>query len=194
MDNLFYDQSRLFKFNLIPPKTKDEINVLVDRDNTILYAFLLIFFGMLAYAILTLFQAIIVNPKVITTTSNIDTQSTQIGSFNPIKRLNGELFIKSKALEPILLKDIKISQLLSLTSVIIQQVPSSSVVAYARENTGEFVLTFNINSFEQSQSLLQSIKAQTQVNNVFLRSILKDQNLGTYQAIISFNLINQNNG
>jgi len=192
MDDLNYDQTKIFKFNLIPPKTKEEINVLVERDNSTLYAFLLVFFGMLVLSLLTLFQAIIVTPRVVTTNAGLSNQDNQLTSYNSIKKLNGELFVKSKALQPILDKDIKITQLLNISNVIIQQIPSAHIISYARENTGEFVLTFVLNSFEQSQTLFQSVKSQTQVNNVFLRSVVKDPNLGTFQAIISFNLTNKN--
>jgi hypothetical protein len=113
MDSEYNFSSKLFKFNLIPPKSKEEIVQLVERDNTILYSFILIFSSAVIFFVLTLLEALLVKPAVTNTTATIDGLKAQVNQFSEIKTTNGELFIKSRALEPLLEKDIELSNLIA---------------------------------------------------------------------------------
>lgn len=191
-DSLGYDKTRIFNFNLIPPKTQEELSVLVGRDNTTLYAFFLIFFGMLLYFSFSFAQSVLISPKIALADTSISSLDAQIAGFDSIKRANGELLIKSQALEPILLNDIKITQLLSLSANILNNFPSATIVNYSREGTGEFVLTFRIDDYSKAGVLLDIISKESGVSGAFMRSVSPGLiNDGT--VVISFTLSNTSN-
>src|SRR5260221_116538 len=110
MSDLFYDPTKLFKFNLIPPKSKEELNVLETRDNSILYSFLLVFFGMLVFFVLSLIQTFTTTPQVNKVDATLASQKAEIQAYDQVHEISVELFVKSQSLEPILQKDIKISE------------------------------------------------------------------------------------
>jgi len=148
--------------------------------------------AMLIYLVLNILQVILVAPKQQIIATNQLNTDTAISNFDQIRQTNGELFIKSQTLEPILQKDIKLTQLLSIAQQLTNQIPGASITSYSRENDGTFVLSFNIASYDQSITLIQTLRAQPQVTNVFLRVMTTDStnNINNYHATIAFNLIN----
>jgi cell division protein FtsL len=188
MDSNYYDQTRVFKFNLVPPKTKEEIVVLEERDNSILYSFLLVFFAMFIFFILNLLQTFVINQRIDLTNSQIATQETSFSNYEEIKRINGELITKGELLEPVLKKDIKLTELLDLSAQITSDNFNTQIRTYSREATGEFVLTFSTPDVESVGSLLDYLYKKEELKDVFARSILVNSN--SVDATISFSLIN----
>lgn len=185
-----YETSKIFKFNLITPRSKEEISTLERRDNTLLYSFILIFASALIFFLLSLFQNLVVTPQVNSTQGQIDTLKAQIATYDAARKLRGELFVKALTLEPILAKDIKMTELLSLGDAITSQMQGgASVVDYARESTGEFVLTFVTGSFKDSLNLMSAMASQSQIQNIFLRSVVR-VDTGSFLTVISFKLVN----
>ncbi len=188
MDNS-YDKSKIFKFNLIPPKTKEEIVVLQERDNTILYSFILIFVGMFIYFVLTLIQALLISPRVTTGENLLKAREQEITSYDSVRRVKGELFVKAQSLEPILDRDIKLSGLLKVGDNIIKNIPQSSIISYSRELTGDFVIEFTFSKIENVSSLIKLMKDDPKIKNIFLRTLANNEAKSNVRVVISFTLL-----
>jgi hypothetical protein len=189
MDN-YYDQTKIFKFNLIPPKTKEEIVVLQERDNSTLYSFVLVFAGMFIYFVLTLIQVLLITPKVNSTELTIKNRDLEIQGYNTVRKMKGELFVKSQSLEPILDKDIKISNVLDVGQSVIDKVPQLAILSYSREINGDFVIEFTLSKIEDASLLISTLKDQNKIRNVFLRTISVDEIKHNVRLIVSFTLNN----
>ncbi len=195
MSDLFYDPTKLFKFNLIPPKSKEELNVLETRDNSILYSFLLVFFGMLVFFVLSLIQTFTTTPQVNKVDATLASQKAEIQAYDQVHEISGELFVKSQSLEPILQKDIKISEVLAASKEVLNKFPNSFVTTYSREATGEFVLDFVVNTPDESINLVKEMNTNNKFLNVFLRSLgHRADNLYTVTIAFILNTTTKTNG
>jgi len=185
MQSEYDKKSKLFKFNLIPPKSKEEIKQLEERDNTVLYSFLLIFFGAFVFFVLNLLNIALVEPSLQTTKTNIANLNTSISGYNSIKAKNGELFIKSRALDPLLTKDIKLTDLIAIAENIDTTFGgAANVTSYKRESTGEFFLNLNISDFSKVSQIVDLLKNTKNVKNIFIRRVGLD-NIGSSVLTLS---------
>jgi len=184
-----YDQTRIFKFNLVPPKTKEEIVVLEERDNSILYSFLLVFFSMFIFFILNLLQTFVLEQRIAETTAKIAEQESSFSAYDEIKRIKGELITKGELLEPVLKKDIKLTELLDLGKQVTQDNPNVVITTYSRETSGDFVLTFSMSDIPSAAKLTSYLNKSGKLANVLARTILISDN-NAVRATISFSLLN----
>ncbi len=190
MQSEYSPKTRLFKFNLIPPKSKEEIEQLEERDNTVLYSFLLIFFGAFVFFVLNLLNIVLVQPSLQTTKNNIANINAQISSYNTVKTKNGELYIKSKALDPLLEKDIKLTDLIAIADNIDTTFGENvNVVSYKREITGEFFLTLNIADFTKVSEVVSLLSSTDNVEHIFVRRVgLESINSSKTTMAVSFEI------
>lgn len=190
MQENVYDQSRIFKFNLVPPKTKEELGFLEERDNSILYSFLLVFFSMFIYFVLNLIQTFVLDQRIAETNTQIMQQESSFTAYDEIKRIKGELITKGELLEPVLKKDIKLTELLDLGEEVKLDNPSVEVTTYSRESTGEFVLTFTLPDLSTASALVEYLRQKETLVNVFARTIQYSADNTSVSATISFSLLN----
>lgn len=189
MESDYNRVAKMFKFNLIPPKSKEEVAQLVERDNTVLYSFILIFSSAIVFFILTLLDAALVKPAQQNVATQITGLESQLTNFREIKTKNGELFIKSRALEPLLEKDIKLSKLIDLADKLVtSQGDSIQVINYKRETTGEFVLTLSLGTFDKVETVVTQLVAEGNISDIFLRTIGRDTNVNRISMVVSFNI------
>lgn len=190
MQENLYDQSRIFQFNLVPPKTKEELGMLEERDNSILYSFLLVFFSMFIFFVLNLIQTFVLDQRIAETNNQILQQESSFTAYDEIKRIKGELITKGELLEPVLKKDIKLTELLDLGQEVKQDNPNVEVTTYSRESTGEFVLTFTLPDLDSASALVDYLKAKESLTNVFARTVQYSSDNTSVSATISFSLLN----
>jgi hypothetical protein len=176
------------KFNLIPPKSKEEIDALEGRSNSILYSFSLVFFTMLAYFLLTIAQFVVIESRISSNKASIDQKKAEIETYNETKEQNGELFIKSKALEPILARDIKITQLLEISDKLREDLNVAEIINYKREFQGDFVLTLSLEEYTDINQIIENASEIDVVSNLYVRSMSNANGLVT--AVISFDITN----
>jgi len=185
-----YQQNSAFSFNLVPPKTKEELSVIEERDNSILYSFLLVFFSMFIFFVLNMIQTFVINQRIEQGNSQILQQESSFSAYDEIKRVKGELITKSELLEPVLKKDIKLTEVLDLAAQIAIDNPTVKVTTYSRESTGEFVLTFSMPDIQTVSNLVDYLSQNKQLQNVFARNIQYIRNDTEVSATISFSLLN----
>lgn len=181
-----------FKFNLIPPKSQEEVSQLVERDNTLFYSFLLIVFGMFLFFVISIIKVAFIDPILSQVDSNLETVQSQISNFDEIRRINGELYIKANALDPILDRDVEVTKVLDLESRISQTFPNLiDVEDYSRRGDGSFALTFLIEDSKEVTKITEYMRAQSEVSSVKLLSSQWTSSANTTALInISFFLSN----
>lgn len=182
---------KFFSFNLIPPKSKEEIETLVERDRSMFYSFLLIFFSIFIYFILTLLNTFILSPRIESLESNIEKQKSQVITYNSTRSLNGEVFSKSQALAPVLALDIGSVELLETSEEFILDVSSAQIVSYGREFSGEFILSIIVDDYDSVALLIENAKKQENIDNVFLRQASVSIDKTYVTAVIAFTITNQ---
>lgn len=188
MDNY---TKKLFTFNLIPPKSKEEVDTLVERDRSTFYSFLLIFFSVFIYFVLTLLNTFVLAPRIATLEGNIQKQKEQVATYNSVRQLNGEVYTKSQALAPVLALDIGSVELLEISEKFLVNIDNAQIVSYGREFSGEYILSIIVNDYDSVSTLLTNAKSQENVKNVFLRQASLSGDKTFVTAVIAFNITNQ---
>jgi hypothetical protein len=176
----------LFKFNLLPKKTKEELEIYEERDVSIIYSFLLVFGAVFVFLVLNIVQLIFIQTNLNRLDSDIANADSQIADFFSIKRVNGELISKSRLLQEPLSEDIKINTFLSYADGLIGQY--GSISNYDREPSGTFVLTATFSSVVSIQNALIAANESEDVENVFLRTIVTNDQ-GNYIGRIAFDVV-----
>jgi hypothetical protein len=179
-------QHILFKFNLIPPKSEEEIKVLEERDNSIFYSFLLIFFITLIYFLMVWVDVYIVVPRINKLEKTIAKQNEQIKTYDVVRELKGELFVKTQILEPLLELDIETIKLLQNSDLIVNDVNNAKIITYVREPDGTFVITVLVDSYKDVIAILDNAKNIEEIENVFLRQARKFDRSENIKVTLSF--------
>lgn len=177
-------------FNLLPPKTKEEIVAIDERDNSVLYSAFLVFFAVIIFSVFTVGKALLIDTRQSYLEDVISKQDTKISSYSSIRQVNGELFVKSNALAPIVEQDIKLSELLDVASKLIEGDSSILITNYARLLEGTFEVTFEMKNYSDINKIsANSLKIDT-LKEFFIKSLTKNTAGGAITAIVSFNLTN----
>jgi len=159
------------KFNLVPPRSKEEEGAIQERDSSFFYSFILIFCAIIVFTFLTLAQSLIVDPKVAQNKQNISDIEAQISSYDALKKTHGELYIKSQALDSILVQDIKLTQLLDISDQLKINIPNSQVIAYTRETSGQFVIDLRLDNITDINQIFDNSEKIDVLEGLNLRSV-----------------------
>lgn len=183
-------RNRMFEFNLLPPKSQVQIQIERERDDSLIYSIVLVFFGLLVYFLLILADSQLVNPRVTEIVSVRQERQQQVNTYDDVRTLNGELFIKTKTLEAILEKDLAAQEIFRVADEISEADSDIGVISYAREQSGVFVFDFLTNSLENVVVLIESAKAVDGVSDVYLRSIQVIEDTGRVRVSTELNIAN----
>lgn len=181
-------RSRLFKFNLLPRKSDAQEELEVDRDSSVIYAFVLVLLASIIYLCVILVQGLLTAPRVVASQEQLTTRDAQIASFNQTKQLYGELYIKLKSLKSVLEKDINPSEIFRVTDAIEQTNQNVRIESYNRERTGTFVFQIITSSYESASELLRNTKLIPGVSEVFLRDIALVRTNNTVKVTITLTI------
>ncbi len=180
----------IFKFNLLPKITKEEVAVLVERDNSIFYAFLLVFSAMLVFFVLSMIEAFLIRARINTLNDSINQTNININSYNEIKSVQGELIRKANLLEEPLSKDIKITELFDVANDIVGN--NGVLESYQRQPTGEFSITVKSQTISNLYNITKSAKSISSITDVKIIRIGFQDNINlTFPTItLQFEIIN----
>lgn len=184
----------LFQFNLLTPPSEQELKMLEERDNTILYSVTLISFGALVFLILNLLQLSLIKPNLDKANETLAQIQKQEKTYERVKNKNGELYYKSLALEPLLDKDISILSLLNIADGISQLSSDIRILDYKRETSGTFTLAIRSRDIKQVESVVEKLGTYENVTAIYLKnvsyaSIIQDDPTKYYRFSVSFNII-----
>jgi hypothetical protein len=163
---------RYFRFDLLPRKSEDEIQELEVRDNTLLYSFLLIFFSAVVFFILTLVKVALVDPALAVSNNNVVNAEKQIRNFSQIQKVNGELYVKSTSLEPLLGQDVKTTKFLDFAEKFKTAFAGRvDIQTYLRESDGLFSMNLGTISTNEVQLIVQYLEDQEGVEDIFIKNL-----------------------
>jgi hypothetical protein len=139
--------------------------------------------------VLTLIDALAVQPAKLTSADSLKSFNNQVEAFKAIKTKNGELFIKSRALEPLLDKDIKLTELIKIADQLKTLDSNIQVISYKREPSGSFVLSLILDKNTTLNKVIKSLSTTERVSSIFIRRVSTDAgSQGLLNATISFNI------
>ncbi|GAB4284879.1 MAG: hypothetical protein Kow0081_2340 [Candidatus Dojkabacteria bacterium] len=185
----FYQRKEYFEFNLLPKVSKEEIEILNERDNTLLYSFILIFSAVVVYFVLTLLSSFVLSPRINTLERRVLNLDQRIDKYDEIRRVNGEIVRKSKLLEKTLEKDIELKNFFNISEQITSGV--SNPTGYKRNADGRFEIRFRVNSYNAIDSVFNTAKSLETIDEVRLESILRPSDSpNAWEATLSFRVLN----
>lgn len=159
-----------FKFNLLPPKSEQEVVLELERDDSLLYSMVLVFVAGLTFFGLTMVNLVLINPRVNQFEQAIASRDSQISTFASVRSRNGELYVKTRTLEPVLERRINTTEIFRVADAIAASSAGVAIEAYGRERSGEFIFDISTASFAEMSSLVDSIKSISGVSQVFVRT------------------------
>lgn len=161
----------LFQFDLLPPKSQQQIAIERERDDSLVYSIVLVFFAILIYFVVTIVQASVVVPRLEAVEQAKLEREQEIASFTDVRSRNGELFIKTSTLDSVLEKDLAAQEIFRVADAIAGIDSNVGVISYAREQSGVFVFDFITNSLESVPLIVEEAKVVEGVSNVYLRNV-----------------------
>lgn len=190
------DTSNLFAFNLLPPKTKEELEEEAKRARMLTYAILspVICLGLT----LVLF---LVNVGYVDNTENgwkrsVDGIKQELSNPNNalgiLKTRNGELKVKTDFIADPIAKNVDFELVFQVTDAVFAANPSSVVTSYGRQDTGEFLVNATSRNSTGPSQILQAFKEQSQVVAADLKLVQKPADSNDYRFTISFVMTNIN--
>lgn len=162
-------QDKLFKFNLLPPKSAQEVALEEEGGDSSVYAFVLVFVASLIYLILVLVQAFLIDPRTTAANQALNRARTELNSYSNVRLAHGELHIKSKALAEVLALSVAPDDIFKIAD----QIASSDVTieAYGREQTsGLFQFQLVVNDITKLPTVIQKTKQIAGVSDVLVRT------------------------
>lgn len=162
---------QIFQFNLVPPKSQVEVELEAERDDSLVYSMILVFFALFVYVVLTLTRSFLILPRIESTQQRLDNFKQQTQSFQDVRSQNGELFIKGETLSEILKKDLSANEIFRVAQEISSINANVGVVNYSREQSGIFVFEFLANNVSLVPEILQKANTVSGVSNVFIRDV-----------------------
>ncbi len=177
-----------FKFNLLPPKSDKEIEIEIERDDSVLYSMVLVFVAGLAFFLLTMANILLITPRVQEFESAVSSREAQVEQFSSIKSLHGELFIKTETLKPVLEKKIDTNEIFRVAEAITAIRSDVSVEGYGRERTGLFLFEVRSTGLLPLPDLVEGIEQIEGVSQVFFRSTRVDDDPTQFTTVIALSI------
>jgi hypothetical protein len=162
-----------FKFNLVTPITKEEIETIEERDNTVVNSVLLIFVAVFVFSALSLLTALFIEPAVANSALALRSKEVSLTKFDEVKKLNGEFVIKSRALSPLLDLDIKPDKLVAIVDNLVSALSAElDIASFGRDKTGDFKITAYVKNLD-SLDLIQEFFRENEesVDNLFITQL-----------------------
>ncbi len=182
-----YRKPKYFQFNLLSEQSEEEIQRLEERDDSTLYAMVLVFSGIFIYFILNLIQIIIVQGRINLIQSRIDETVAAITAYNDIRALNGEIFQKANLLRDPLLSDIELDRLLEISSLMTQD--EGEILTYSRNQSGEFELVVDVENEEMAVRILENADELDDVTRSYIKQMSHENEQNSIRVTYGFDII-----
>lgn len=161
----------IFKFNILQTKSVQLKMIEYERDNSTLYALLLVLFASFVYLGIVVVQSWVVEPRRLSALDALGQRQSVAETFAEIRSLNGELFIKTRTLRPVLDKNLDTKEIFRVAEAITAANNNLIIESYVREKEGNFVFTLVSASIVEVPKIVSTTQGIEGVENVFVRSI-----------------------
>jgi hypothetical protein len=178
-----------FKFNLVTPITKEEIETIEERDNTLVNSFILIFVAVFVFSALTLLSTLFIEPAVANSALALKSKEVGLTKYDEVKKLNGEFVIKSKALSPLLDLDIKPDKLVALVDKLVSELSTEiDIESFGRDRTGDFKVNASVTNLDSLDLIQKFFRENNEsVDNLFFTQV--SGSTGRISVSISFDIL-----
>lgn len=174
-----------FKFNLLPPKSDQEVALENESSNSLFYAVVLVLFSVVVFVIILALQYFITAPNLRRSETAVLTREGQLRAFDNVKFNFGQLVVKLNAMQPLLDKQLNPDDIFATADTIRLQDPSIIVTGYGRLPDGRFTFQIVTSRPEELPQLIRDLEANDKLEDVILPSIDFDLRAGTAQTVIS---------
>lgn len=178
-----------FKFNLLPKKSEEEIQVIERRDNTIFYSILIVFFSSIVWLISALLLTMGVEPQLEVAEQNLARSKAELKSLDYVHIAYGELVTKADKLAPLLSKRINTELIFTVSVSLTNLVNGAEISTYGRESDGKFLFVIVTDDLLDIESIMSNARNIDFVNNLELRSVTVDKDSGLYSSVIAMDII-----
>lgn len=178
----------IFKFNILPAKTAQEVAIEAERDNSTMYALLLMLVASLIYLGIIITQTVLIDTRRADAMDVLEQRQRTQAGYDSIRSLYGELFIKTRTLRPVLDKNIDTKEIFRVADEIKAARPSINIESYNREKTGEFVFIVLSPEVTDLPEILRKTEEITGVSDVFLRGAAINSDNGLTRSTIVLNI------
>jgi hypothetical protein len=181
-------RKKYFDFDLLPSISRSDMRVLKDRDDSTLYAFVLVFSAVFIFFILNLIQIVIVEARINVIQDNIDEAVEDIDSYNDIRAIHGEIFQKATLLKTALEKDIRITDLFDISSDLTSGI--GDILTYQRLVTGDFSITVDLADVEDIDVILGRAREHEEIIDPYITNVSANETRDRLRVALTFNLHN----
>jgi len=177
-----------FKFNLLPPKSKEVVELELEREDSITYALVLIFIAALIYFGLVLLNSLLIDPRLQTAQTGLDERVTQRASFASTLALHGELYVKTQTLRPVLELDLNPAEIFRVADALVAGDPNLQIESYSREKGGTFVFQILAPTYADVVEIAQTASQIPGVSGVFVRGAVLNSSRTNVRTTIALNI------
>jgi|GEM_PF-4745406 len=182
-------ERRIFKFNLLPPRTEREVALEVESSDSLFYAAILVLVGVLVYLAVLGIQFLVTTPALKQAEAVLKSRESQITAFDNIRFSYGQLSFKLESIKPLLAKQLNPDDIFTTADLIRQQDSSIIVTAYGRQTDGKFNFSIVTNRPNQLPALIRSLQKKTNLKDITLPNIDFDLRAGTASTSIQLNIV-----
>lgn len=174
-----------FIFNLLPKKTKEEVEREDVRSTGLLYATILLFFTVLVWVGINAIDVFLLGDNVNKWELISSQKDAVISSYQGDRVRNGELVVKTQILSEVVDKHVDPSLVFDIIDEQIKtSTPTVVVDKYGRASDGSFQVSGVAESDEDVSKLIKDFSQRESIENVALLSIASSEG-GKYQFTIS---------
>jgi|GEM_PF-6168419 len=185
--------TELFAFNLLPPKTKEEVKKDVKRKNMIFNSMLIPAAVLAVTSVMYLLNTLALDYTIAgwqdtnaIVTAELNDQNSDLGK---AKTTNGELKIKTDYIADPVQKNVDYEQIFKVAEQIFDSNQTGSVItSYGREEAGVFTINAVSTSDQGPVEILGRFQTNDLVQSPSLRNVSKVKDTGKYQFTISFTI------
>ena len=176
-----------FEFNLLQDKSRKELQQEEKRDESIFYTVVLLFSGVIIFLLLHLLDLLLVESRIVEANNTIADFEQAIEAKDDVRAKNGELFVKSERLAPVLEEDIKLIDFLQIADNIVGG--DIEIISYVRDQNGSFNIDFYVSNHSEALDVLSQAQNQNNVEQPFIRSLTVDEDrIEDLKVSLEFNI------
>ncbi len=174
-----------FKFNLLPGRSKEEVQKEEVRDVNSIYIALFPLIATFLWIVAVVVNATLIQGYIDGWNTTIDAQNKQITGFASEQKQNGELFEKTKTLKPVITKHIVPDEFFKLVETrILSTSPDTIIKTYGRQETGEFSVIADAKNYQEVAKIVYDFTSDENFSDVKFQNVALDQASG----LVTFNL------
>lgn len=164
-----------FKFNLLPKVSQLEAELEEERDDSTFSALILLIVSVLVFVVLSLVSGLFITPQIEEAEERKLELEQQKATYNPVLERNGELVVKSQALQPLLAKGLNFEEIFTVSDALLASQYAIEIAEYSRESEGQFVYSVGVTNMEDVPDFITEVKNIELIDRLEVRSTSRSE-------------------